>query len=301
MIVEFIDAHRDEHGVEPICAELQIAPSTYYAHRSRPPSARSVTDVATTAVIEQVHRDNFGVYGARKIHAQLHRQGHPVARCTVERLMRAAGLRGITRARGPRTTVPGSGPDLRPDLVERAFTATGPDQLWVADITYCRTFTGWVYAAFVIDVHSRRVVGWQLSRSLRTDLALDALEMGIWTRRRAGRDLSGLVHHSDKGVQGGLNRSSQHLVISEVCDGASSAAGGSGFAAGDALAGSPDAVPAGGARVLAPDRAGQAHRGRRARGRRVVAGRVALVSPRWRHGAAEPGRAHRPVPVLPRA
>jgi putative transposase len=201
VIVEFIDAHRAEHGVEPICGQLQVAPSTYYAHRARPPSARSVTDAATTTLIEQVHAENFGVYGARKIHAQLHRQGHQVARCTVQRLMRAAGLRGLSRAKGPRTTIPGSGPDPRPDLVERSFTATGPDQLWVADITYCRTFSGWVYAAFVIDVFSRRVVGWQLSRSLRTDLALDALEMGIWTRRRAGRDVSGLVHHSDKGAQ----------------------------------------------------------------------------------------------------
>jgi len=156
--------------------------------------------VATTAVIEQVYEENFGVYGARKVHAQLRRQGHAVARCTVERLMRAGGLRGLMRARGPRTTVPGTGPETRPDLVDRAFAATGPDQLWVADITYCRTFAGWVYAAFVTDVFSRRVVGWQLSKSLRTDLALDALEMGICTRRRAGRDLSGLVHHSGLGV-----------------------------------------------------------------------------------------------------
>jgi putative transposase len=171
-----------------------------------------VTDAATTAVIERVHADNYGVYGARKVHAELHRQGRRVARCTVERLMRSAGLRGISRAKGPRTTVPGTGPDMRPDLVDRAFTATGPDQLWVADITYCRTFSGWVYAAFVIDVFSRRVVGWQLSRSLRTDLALDALEMGIWTRRRAGRDVSGLVHHSDKGVQYLAVRYTQRLA-----------------------------------------------------------------------------------------
>jgi putative transposase len=120
-------------------AGVQVAPSTYYARRTRPPSARSVTDAATTTLIEAVHAENFGVYGARKIHAQLHRQGHPVARCTVARLMRAAGLRGLSRAKGPRTTIPGSGPDLRPDLVERAFTATGPDQLWVADITYLRS------------------------------------------------------------------------------------------------------------------------------------------------------------------
>jgi putative transposase len=163
-------------------------------------------------VINQVHAENFGVYGARKVHAQLRRQGHAVARCTVERLMRAAGLRGLTRAKGPRTTVPGTGPDTRPDLVDRAFTATGPDHLWVADITYCRTFSGWIYAAFVIDVYSRRVVGWQLSRSLRTDLALDALEMGIWTRRRAGRDLGGLIHHSDKGVQYIAVRYTQRLA-----------------------------------------------------------------------------------------
>jgi putative transposase len=146
------------------------------------------------------------------MHAELRRQGHQVARCTVQRLMRAAGLRGLSRAKGPRTTIPGSGPDLRPDLVDRAFTATGPDQLWVADITYCRTFAGWVYAAFVIDVFSRRVVGWQLSRSLRTDLALDALEMGIWTRRRAGRDVSGLIHHSDKGSQYVAVRYTQRLA-----------------------------------------------------------------------------------------
>jgi putative transposase len=204
LIVAYIDQHKLEHGVEPICTVLteagaKIAPSTYYAHRTRPPSARSVTDAATTAVIEKVHADNYGVYGARKVHAEVRRKGHAVARCTVERLMRSAGLRGITRAKGPRTTVPGTGADTRPDLVDRVFTATGPDQLWVADITYCRTFSGWVYAAFVIDVYSRRVVGWQLSRSLRTDLALDALEMGLWTRRRAGRDLGGLIHHSGLG------------------------------------------------------------------------------------------------------
>ncbi|GAB2906037.1 hypothetical protein GCM10027047_00250 [Rhodococcus aerolatus] len=206
MTSEFIDAHRAEFGVEPICEVLQIAPSTYYAAKARPPSARSVTDAATTQVIRAVHAENYGVYGARKVHAALRRAGHrvgdrPVARCTVERLMRGAGLRGVTRAKGPRTTVAGSGPDTRPDLVDRQFTATAPGQLWVADITYCRTFAGWVYAAFVIDVFSRRVVGWQLSRSLRTDLALDALEMGLWTRRRQGHHTRNLVHHSDKGVQ----------------------------------------------------------------------------------------------------
>jgi putative transposase len=212
VIVEFIDAHRAEHGVEPICEQLQVAPSTYYAHRSRPPAARSVTDAATTTLIEAVHAEHFGVYGVRKVHAQLHRQGHPVARCTVARLMRAAGLRGLSRAKGPRTTVPGAGPDTRPDLVDRAFTATAPDQLWVADITYCRTFAGWVYAAFVIDVHSRRVVGWQLSKSLRTDPGPRRPGDGHLDRRRAGRDVTGLVHHSDKGGQYLAVRYTQRLA-----------------------------------------------------------------------------------------
>ena len=115
--------------------------------------------------------------------------------------MKAADLKGISRSKSPRTTIPGKAPDHRPDLVKRAFTADAPDRLWVADITYLRTFSGWVYAAFVLDVFSRRIVGWQLSTSLRTDLALDALEMGLWTRRHAGADVSSLVHHSDRGVQ----------------------------------------------------------------------------------------------------
>ncbi|MGY5766111.1 IS3 family transposase [Brachybacterium sp. DNPG3] len=206
LIVEYIDQHKHEFGVEPICRTLtaagtQIAPSTYYASKTRLPSKRSLRDEELLVEISRVHSANFGVYGAKKVHAQLRREGVDRARCTVERLMRAAGLRGISRAKGPRTTIPGRGPDGRPDLVERDFTATAPNQLWVAGITYCRTFDGWVYAAFVIDVFSRRVVGWQLSKSLRTDLALDALEMGIWTRDHAGQAVSGLTHHSDKGVQ----------------------------------------------------------------------------------------------------
>jgi putative transposase len=186
-------------------AGAPIAPSTYYAAKRRSPSARSGRDEVVTARIERVHAENYGVYGIRKIHAQLVRDGgvdgRRVARCTVARLMRAAGLRGISRSKSPRTTVPGRTPDTRPDLVQREFVAGAPNLLWVADITYIRTFTGWVYAAFVLDVYARRVVGWQVSKSLRTDLALDALEMGLWTRQRAGHDVSALVHHSDRGVQ----------------------------------------------------------------------------------------------------
>ncbi len=199
-MVDYIDAHKDAFGVEPICEELPIAPSTYYAAKTAPPSARAVRDERALTQIRRAHVENLGVYGARKVHAQLRREGHTRARCTVERLMRRDGLRGVTRARGPRTTIAGDAAELPQDLVERAFTATRPDQLWVADITYIRTFAGWVYAAFVTDVFSRRVVGWQLSTNLRTDLALDALEMGIWTREHDGHDTTGLTHHSDRGV-----------------------------------------------------------------------------------------------------
>jgi len=198
-------------GVEPICtaltsADVPIAPSTFYAARSRPPSARAIRDEDLKPVIARVHQQNYGVYGIRKMHAQLNREEvlagcAPVARCTTQRLMKVLGLRGISRAKGPRTTVPGTAPDTPPDLVKRVFTADGPDRLWVADITYVRTFAGWVYCAFVLDVFSRRVVGWQVSTSLRTDLALDALNMGLWTRTHDGHDTSALVHHSDRGVQ----------------------------------------------------------------------------------------------------
>lgn len=211
MIIDYVERYRNIFGVEPICttltsADVPIAPSTFYAARARPPSARAARDEELKAVIARVHQENYGVYGIRKMHAQLNREDvlagcQPVARCTTQRLMKDLGLRGISRAKGPRTTVPGTGPDTREDLVQRAFTADRVDRLWVADITYVRTFAGWIYCAFVLDVFSRRVVGWQVSTSLRTDLALDALNMGLWTRHHDGHDTSALVHHSDRGVQ----------------------------------------------------------------------------------------------------
>jgi putative transposase len=217
MISDYIESHKNTFGVEPICwaltsADVPIAPSTFYAARSRPLSARAVRDEELKPIIAQVHATNYGVYGIRKMHAQLNREETltgclPVACCTTARLMKDLGLKGISRSKGPRTTVPGTGPATRCDHVQRAFTADCPDRLWVADIAYIRAFAGWVYAAFVLDVFSRRVVGWQLSRSLRTDLALDALNMGLWTRQRDGHDTSGLIHHSDRGVQG------QYLAI----------------------------------------------------------------------------------------
>ena len=200
-MIAYIDAHRDCFGVEPICRALQFAPRTYFAAKARPVSKRAVRDEALKPEIERVHRDNFGVYGAAKVWAQLNREGITVARCTVERLMRGLGLRGAVRGKPVRTTIADDVADRSRDLVDRHFKAAGPNLLWVADLTYVRTWTGFVYVAFITDVYSRRIVGWQASRSLRTDLALDALEQGIWSRQREGADLAGLVHHSDRGAQ----------------------------------------------------------------------------------------------------
>jgi len=198
--VSFIAANKARWGVEPICRVLQVAPASYYAAVSRPPSARAVRDTTLKAAITRVWTEQQRVYGADKVWAQLKREGIAVARCTVERLMRALGLRGVVRGKASVRTTLGDAAAERPaDLVQRQFRAPAPNRLWVADLTYVKTHSGWVYVAFVVDVFSRYGVGWQASRSLRTDLALDALEMAMWRRR--GQELAGLVHHSDRGVQ----------------------------------------------------------------------------------------------------
>ena len=167
--------------------------------------------------IKVAHKANLGVYGARKIHAELNREGVLVARCTVERLMRLVGLRGIPREKTRKTTVGDGAETERPeDLVDRKFVASAPNQLWVADLTYVRTHAGWTYVAFVLDVFSRMIVGWQVSTSMRTDLALDALDMGLWNRQRAGRDVTGLVHHSDRGVQYRAIRYTERLAEADA-------------------------------------------------------------------------------------
>jgi putative transposase len=211
-MVAFIDAHREAYGVEPICAQLPIAPSTYYAQKARqgdptrvPP--RTQRDHRLRPELERVWRANRRVDGAKKVWKQLNREPIPVARGTVARLMQAMGLRGVTRGRVG-TTLPAVGPERRRDLVERNFQATRPHQRWVADLTYVATWRGFGYVAFVIDGFARRIVGWRASASLRSDLALDALEQALYDRELDGP----LVHHSDRGVQGGFNRSSQrHL------------------------------------------------------------------------------------------
>jgi putative transposase len=198
-VTRYIDENRGRFGVEPICTTLQIAPSTYYAAKRRPPSARALSDAALKPELSRVHEDNFGVYGARKLWRQLLREGIRVGRDRVARLMRELGIAGVVRGKPKRTTIPAALAARPGDLVERRFGAAAPNRLWVADLTYVRTWSGFCYVAFVIDVYSRRIVGWRISTSLRTDLALDALEMAIWARRTD--DLGGLVHHSDRGVQ----------------------------------------------------------------------------------------------------
>jgi putative transposase len=302
--VDFIDQHKTEFGVEPVCAVLkdagvQIAPSSYYAAKSRPLSARAIRDAELITDIRTAHKANLGVYGARKIHAELNRKGLKVARCTVERLMKADGLRGIPREKTRKTTVGDGAETARPeDLVERKFVATGPNALWVADLTYVRTHAGWTYVAFVLDVFSRMIVGWQVSTTLRTDLALDALEMGLWSRQRAGQDVTGLIHHSDRGVQGEINRSSQHPIM-EVLSGASSTGSGSGGPAEAALAWSSEVPASRRGRVLGRDRQGATAHRSRCGGRRGASGRSAVVPQRWRHAALRSEvRANRPLPVV---
>ena len=198
-MTRYIEAHRSLFGVEPICQALAIAPSTYYAARSRAASARAIRHDQLRPHISRVHADNLGVYGARKVWHSLRREGTAIGRDQVARLMRGLGLTGATRTKRIRTTFPAAVAARPADLVERIFTAPAPDRLWVADLTYVWTRTGFCYAAFVIDAFSRRITGWRVSGSLHTDLALDALEMAIWARGEA--DLSGLVHHSDRGSQ----------------------------------------------------------------------------------------------------
>jgi len=201
-MVQFIDQHRDTYGVEPICAQLPIAPSTYYEHkaRERDPArrpARTQRDAVLGPLIAQAWATSTRRYGAKKVWKDLCREGQRVARCTVERLYRSLGLRGVVRGRRVRTTRPEPLAHRPEDLVQRNFTATRPNQLWVADVTYVATWRGFVYVAFVTDAFSRRIVGWRATTSLRTDLALDALEQALYDRELDGP----LVHHSDRGVQ----------------------------------------------------------------------------------------------------
>ena len=212
-MITYIDEQRGSYGVEPICRTLQVAPSSYYAAKTRPPSARAVHDAELSADITRIHAEHFSVYGVRKAWRVLRREGVTVGRDHVARLMRTLGLAGVTRTKRIRTTHPAAVSQRPADLVERVFSAAAPNRLWVADLTYVWTRTGFVYTAFVIDVFSRAIVGWRVSLSLRTDLALDALDMALWAR---GSNLPELVHHSDRGVQYLAIKYTERLALAET-------------------------------------------------------------------------------------
>jgi putative transposase len=217
-MVAFIEEHRDEYGVEPICDVLPIAPSTYYEQRARLQNParrpdRVKRDEKLRPEIQRVWNENHAVYGAEKVWRQLGREKVAVARCTVERLMRGMGLRGAVRGRAFKVTTVADATAIHPpDLVDREFTASRPNQLWVADITYVATWLGFAYVAFVIDVFSRRIVGWRVSSSLKSDLALDALEQALHARP----DADGVVHHSDRGTQYTSIRYTERLAAAGV-------------------------------------------------------------------------------------
>jgi putative transposase len=203
-MVTFINDHREVYGVEPICRVLPIAPSTYYTHAARLAdpelmSARAKRDASLSEQIRRVFKENFEVYGAKKVWGQLLREGIQVARCTVERLMKKLGLQGVRRGRKIRTTVSDPATPCPRDRVNRQFQADRPNALWVSDFTYVSTWQGFVYVAFIIDVFARYIVGWRVSSSARTDFVLDALEQALYARQPAQQD--GLIHHSDRGVQ----------------------------------------------------------------------------------------------------
>ena len=208
MVIAYLDAHRDQFGVGPACRVLsqegvRISPGTYYAAKARPASARARRDARLAAEIQRVYKDSDEVYGARKVWLQLRREGISVARCTVERLMRQLGLRGVRRGRRTRTTIPaGDAAAWPPDLVNRDFRAPAPNRLWVVDITYVPlSGGGFAYVAFVIDAFSKMITGWKAAGHLRTSLALDALEMAVSARLRSGQQVAGVIHHSDHGSQ----------------------------------------------------------------------------------------------------
>lgn len=196
----FIDEHRGRFGVEPICRVLGVSASAYYQRATGERSERAVEDERLLERIEQLHAANYHAYDYRRTWKALLRAGEPVGRDRVKRLMRQAGIQGAKRRGKPwRTTVPDPAASRAPDRVERDFTASGPDRLWVADFTYLRCWEGLVFFSFVIDVYSRRIVGWQFASHMRTDLVLDALRMAL-TRREHGADVE-LTHHSDAGSQ----------------------------------------------------------------------------------------------------
>jgi putative transposase len=242
-MIQFVDEHKDRFGVEPIVAVLRDTPadgdagflsvSGYYAAKTRPPSAREVRDDRLKTRIAQVHASNYGVYGVRKVHAALLHEGVWVGRDQVARLMRDLGLQGVRRGRPKRTTIVDTVAERAADQVRRQFHAAAPDRLWVCDLTYIRTWQGFAYLALVIDVYSRRILGWALAGHMRTELPLEALEHALWHRtEQERRDVTGLIAHSDRGSQYTAIRYTDRLMAA----GASASVGSVGDSYDNALA-----------------------------------------------------------------
>ena len=210
MTVQFIDDNREEFGVEPVCAALQVAPCTYWTAKRRPSSACALRDAKLMPLLLVLWQANYSVYGARKLWIAARRAGYDIGRDQVARLMRQLGIRGVQRTKKVNTTRSDPKAARPGDLVERAFTADAPNRLWVADLTHVATWSGVAYVCFITDAHSRRIVGWRVASNMKTQMVLDALEMARWNR---GTRLEGLVAHTDAGSQSGLNRSKQHLLV----------------------------------------------------------------------------------------
>jgi putative transposase len=197
-MVSFVDEHRDRWPVAVMCRTIDLPERTYHAAKARRPCARAISDELHKIEIRRVWTSNYSCYGPRRVYKKLRKERYVVARCTVTRLMADMGLRGVQRGRRQFTTIADDTAARPADLVDRQFVAERPNQLWLADITYVSTWQGWLYVAFILDVHSRMIVGWQIANHLRTDLALDALEMALWRRDLTYGDL---IHHSDRGSQ----------------------------------------------------------------------------------------------------
>jgi hypothetical protein len=299
-VTRYIVERRDAFGVEPICRTLGVPVSTHYARRSRKPSARELADRELLVEIEAARSGRRKVYGARKTWKELRRRDVEVGRDRVARVMRQHGLEGKLRGRQHRTTTPDEAAAERArDLLQRDFSANRPNEKWVADMTYVRTWNGFVYLAFILDCYSRMIVGWQLATHMHAELVLDALEMANGLRRPD----AGLIAHSDRGSQGGFNRSSQHLVMEVVRGGWwQASAGDSCDAWPDLVAGSALGGAAGGpGSVLALDRLWGVERGRRCCGRGVAGGGVEVVSTGWRDAANRVGSGVGAVSVVCRA
>jgi hypothetical protein len=282
--------------VATVCRVLGVSASGYYAWQGRPRSARSQADQALLGQIRAIHAHSRGTYGAPRIHAELAAQGVHIGRKRVARLMQAAGVVGVSRRAFITTTRRDAAARPAPDLVQRAFTVDGPDRLWVADITYIATWTGFLFLAVVLDAWSRRVVGWAMAAHLRTELVLDALNMAIAQRRPTA-----VIHHSDQGCQGGFNWSSQHLTTEVLYGKATWVDNAADRPAGNVVAGPTPGAARRGAEVLGEDRRGTVERG--------GSDRVWGVRPRWcslvpRAGwhAVDPAHpAVEPVPLVRRA